>query len=127
MHHRLPSRFAAAFLLGLTVLTGCASDAPQMSGLAIGNVRVVGVGDLVTLRTPLTKDGGRQWQVTSYDSLYLAIADRPRLEQRSDGTYEVVTRAEARTPGETEVRIQEIAPPPGRSARTVTFKVRIAG
>ena len=63
--------------------------------------------------------------MTSYDSLYLVIADQPRVEQGDGGKMEIVARARARTPGETEVRIQEIAPPSGRAAKTVVFKVSI--
>lgn len=95
-----------------------------MSGFALGDTRVVSVGDVVELRVPLRADGSRQWRVSSYDSLYLQLINNPQSAQRSDGSWEMLSRARARTVGETEVVMTELARP-GQDQRVVRFKVRI--
>lgn len=95
-----------------------------MSGFAIGSTRIVSVGEVVELRMPLHESGSRQWRVTSYNSLYLSVAGRPRVEVSANGSREMVVTAQARTPGETQIEVTEIVAR-GTKAEVVRFKVRI--
>jgi hypothetical protein len=103
----------------LATLTACSGSGPTMTGLPIGNMRVVKTGDIVTLTLPLNEDGSRRWRVTSYDSAYLAMPQRPRREGNA-----LVLTGEARRVGESQIEITEIVPP-GQTPKRKNFKLRV--
>ena len=107
------------------LLGGCSQNKPTMSGFALGDLRIVSVGDTITLRAPAAPNGGRQWRVSSFDSLFLTMARGPQLEVDKKGRAFIVTRAIARTAGETTVTLQEVASQAGRKPRVVEFDLRI--
>ena len=120
-----PALFSfVAILAAIVWSTGCANSGPRMSGMGLGQNRVVHVGDIVELRTPIDERGSREWRVSSYDSLYLSLIERPRIVQRSDGNYEMVARARAMAPGETTVDLVEVKPGV-QSPRSLRFNIRI--
>ncbi len=109
----------------ILALSSCSSNQPTLSGFGLGNLRVVGVDDLVTLTVPLAEGGGRAWRVESYDSFYLIVAEPPRFVRSDSGPGSIVMRARARQAGETEIRIIETDAPADRAAEVITFSVRI--
>lgn len=123
-----PRRGVTPALLTVVILLGCAScsssSGPRMTGFGLGDSRIVSVGELVELKLPLSDQGTREWRVSSYDSLYLAIAGRPQVIQTSSGGQELLVRARARTPGETIVEVTEQAPTRG-APQTRRFTIRI--
>jgi hypothetical protein len=113
-------------LMALIAATGCSSDGPKMSGFGFGSTRIVQVGQIVELRLPLGQDGSRTWRVTSYDSLYLAIAGPPTVAVDGNGKEQLVLVARAKLPGKTEVQVTEmVSRSAGRAPRIETFKVEI--
>ena len=114
----------AAVAIAALVIAGCNSGGPKMSGFAIGSTRIVSVGEVVELRMPLQESGDRQWRVSSYNSLYISMAGRPRVEVSSNGTREMIVTARARTPGDTEIELTEIATR-STKPKVVRFKVKI--
>lgn len=127
-HRLLPASGLLRFTLLLVVpvvMFSCSIGGPKVSGFAIGDTRIVSVGDIVTLRMPMDDGGQRQWRVSSYDSAYLGLVERPRIETGSSGKMEVVTRAQARTPGVTSIKLIETTASPGKAPRTVSFRIRI--
>jgi hypothetical protein len=124
-----PDRLLAALLTFvmtgvLTVVCGCQSNQPSVSGFALGDTRIVSVGDLVELRAPIREDGSRAWRVTSYDSFYLTLTRRPTLVEVAPGRFEIVAVARARVPGETQIVMTE-QNVQGRRPRTLTYRINI--
>jgi hypothetical protein len=109
------------------LLSACAADTPQVSGFAFGDTRMVSVGDVVELRIPLEADGTREWRVSSYDSLYLALVGRPSVDTDAAGRSSLVFSARAKTRGRTTVELEEVPGPrtEGRPPRTMRFKISI--
>lgn len=110
----------------LLVSAACASNGPRMGGLSIGGTHFLKVGDVVELTLPVAADGTRAWRVSSYDSLYLSIAERPQVVQGKDGKPVLRIKARAKTPGKTTVEVTEVAPPRGQVPRVESFKVNIS-
>lgn len=121
------SRRVGAMLLVLAaaMLMSCKSDGPSLTGLSLGSTHYVKVGDVVELRLPIAADGSREWRVTSYDSLYLTVASRPRVVEGPKGRPVLLMTARAKTPGKTEVELTEVVPP-GDLPQVKTFKVHIS-
>lgn len=106
--------------------SGCSSaNKPHLSGLGLGDSRIVSVGDMVTLRTPLTNAGAREWRVTSYDSRYLSLVSLPTVERDSSGNSWLVAQARAKLPGKTFIELSEAASHNGSGPRSVRYSVRI--
>ena len=125
--HQFFSTMGRVLILGLILLTmtpACSSGGPTLSGFAFGETRLVSVGEVVELRLPLREDGSRQWRVTSYDSLYLALVQRPGVETAADGSRHIVARATARRAGSTTVELTEVGTG-GTKPKSARFEVRI--
>jgi len=129
---RPASRAAALAVLGLlamvgapALVAGCGGDGPRLSGFALGDTRIVSVGELVELRLPRADDGSRRWRVTSYDSYHLELIDNPQVVRGPDGTRETRVVARAKNVGESTLELTEVAPPGGGPPSVKRFTVRV--
>ncbi len=109
---------------GLLAGVGCAGSGPQVSGFALGDTRIVSVGELVELRLPRAEDGTRRWRVTSYDSYHLELVDNPKVVQRPDGSWVTRVVARARNVGESTLEVTRLARP-GESPLVRRFTIRV--
>jgi len=115
---------AALLSLATMSIVGCSSSGPKLAGFAIGDTRIVSVGEIVELRAPLSDDRSPLWRVESFDSLYLSMVGRPQVTSDGKGGFILVTRARAETPGETSIKLVESGRFDG-PPRSVSFTVRI--
>ncbi len=110
-------RLVAGVLVGMgtlavapAMMAGCASDRPSISGIGLGDRRIVSVDDTLELRVPIDPDTGARWRVRSFDSLYLTVVDRPRLVRETDGGAHQLFRIRADRPGETTLELEKLEP-----------------
>ena len=113
-------------LLLVTLLVcgpGCSAK-PEVSGFAVGNVRVISQGEVLEVRIPVDDSGYRLWKIESFNSLYLNVLHGPQPELHGGKTY-LVSRAKAITPGVTELIFSETNPDDGQSASVQSYRIRI--
>ena len=78
---------------------GCASNAPQVSGVGFFDRRNVFVGDTVTITLPIDPAAGDGWRLTRFDSSII----RPQPGSGEIDGRRVTFRFTASTPGDAQV------------------------
>ena len=76
----------------------------MFGSFALGDTRIVKVGDIVEITMPADANtGATEWKIHSFDSALLALDQRPAIRATANGGVEWTVRFRAKVPGKTEV------------------------
>ncbi len=87
-----------------SALPGCGGSA-QVSGTAFFDTRLITVGEILDIRIPFDRQAGIEWEVESYDSLYLGFVARS-LQMQTDEKGTLLIQFRAKTPGDTTLTLR---------------------